>query len=378
MLLKHNLQPKACKMNIIPNLHSTLISVPKMADADYIAVFNKKEARIYNATTTIISASEDPILVAPCCQDTGLWKLDLDYEVLCREYPEQFIVGAYKANTIFNLPNTQQSPLYHHALAGFPPKETFLAAVRAGNYATWPGLTTTIIHKHFPHSNKTQKGHMKGQRKGVRSTKVSAPVTIKVEPGTANPSPPTITKHYNIFVVTYKLLDTVHTDQTSPFPITSQQGYQYIMVGIHLDANYIFCELMKNQTKGKMMMAYQKMVDRMKVSALGLKHHRLDNECSSALKACIAKNRMTHKLVPLDCHHCNITKQAIKTFKNHFVSILSGVDNRFPLSLWCHLVQPTELTINLLQQSNVAPKVSVYAHVHGQHNYMKCPFAPLG
>jgi hypothetical protein len=43
----------------------------------------------------------------------------------------------------------------------------------------------------------------------------------------------------------YKLLDTVHSDQTSVFPITSQRGYQYIMVGIHLDTNYIFCKLMK-------------------------------------------------------------------------------------------------------------------------------------
>ncbi len=37
----------------------------------------------------------------------------------------------------------------------------------------------------------------------------------------------------------------------------------------------------------------------------------------------------------------------------------------------CDLVQPAE-------QSNVAPKVSAYAHVYGQHNYMKRPFAPLG
>ncbi len=47
MQLKHNLRPKASKMNIIPNLHSTLINVPKMADSDYIVVFDKKEARIY-------------------------------------------------------------------------------------------------------------------------------------------------------------------------------------------------------------------------------------------------------------------------------------------------------------------------------------------
>jgi hypothetical protein len=72
MHLKYNLQPKASKMNIVPNLHSMLISIPKMADADYIAVFNKKEARIYDATTTIILASKDPILVAPPCQDIGL------------------------------------------------------------------------------------------------------------------------------------------------------------------------------------------------------------------------------------------------------------------------------------------------------------------
>jgi hypothetical protein len=308
----------------------------------------------------------------------GLWILDLDYEVLGREYPDQFIAGVDKANGTFDLPNTWQSLLYNHALAGFPLKETFLAAVRAGNYATWPGLTTTLIHEHFPDLDKTQKGHMKGQRKGVRLTKVLAPVTIKVEPGTANPPLPTITKHYNIFVVVYELLDTVHIDRIGPFPITSQRGYWYIMVGIHLDANYIFCDLTKNQTEGKMITAYQKMVNRMKLLALGLKHHRLDNKCLAAFKACIAKSKMAHELVPLDCHHRNIAKQAIQTFNNHFVSILSKVDDRFPLSLWCHLVQPAKLTVNLLWQSNVAPKVSVYAHVHGKHDYMKYPFAPLG
>ena len=126
-------------------------------------------------------------------------------------------------------------------MAEFPPKETFLAAVRAGNHATWLGLTTTLILKHFPNSGNMHKGHMKGQRKGVQLTKVSAPVMIKVEPGTANPPPPTIKKHYDIFVMVYKLLDTVHTDQTGAFPIKPQQGYRYIMVGIHLNALYIFC-----------------------------------------------------------------------------------------------------------------------------------------
>jgi hypothetical protein len=43
MCLKHNLRPKASKMNIVPNFYLTLISVPKMADTDYVAVFDKKK-----------------------------------------------------------------------------------------------------------------------------------------------------------------------------------------------------------------------------------------------------------------------------------------------------------------------------------------------
>ncbi len=93
---------------------------------------------------------------------------------------------------------------------------------------------------------------------------------------------------------------------------------------------------------------------------------------------CIKNSGMTHELVPTNCHCRNIAKRAIQTFKNHFVLILSRVNDRFPLSLWCHLVRPAELTVNLLRQSNITPKVSAYEHVHGQHNYMTRPFAPLG
>jgi hypothetical protein len=73
-----------------------------------------------------------------------------------------------------------------------------------------------------------------------------------------------------------------------------------------------------------------------------------------------------------------MAERAIQTFKHHFVLILSRVDNSFPLSLWCNLIQPAKFTVNLLRQSNVAPKVSTCAHVHGQHDYMRGPFALLG
>jgi hypothetical protein len=97
-----------------------------------------------------------------------------------------------------------------------------------------------------------------------------------------------------------------------------------------------------------MITAYQRVVDRMAISGLGLKHHRLDNKCSEKFKQCIRKNGTIHKLFPPNNHRRNIAKRAIQTFKNHFVSILSSVDDRLPLSLWCHLVKPAKLTVNLL------------------------------
>jgi hypothetical protein len=80
-------------------------------------------------------------------------------------------------------------------------------------------------------------------------------------------------KQQDIFVVIYELAKKIHTNQTGAFLVTSQRGYQYIMVGIPLDANYIFCKLMKNRMEYKMIKAYEHMVWRMKNSGLGLKKH---------------------------------------------------------------------------------------------------------
>ncbi len=126
------------------------------------------------------------------------------------------------------------------------------------------------------------------------------------------------------------------------------------------------------------MKAYQRIINRMRAAGLGLKKHILDNEASKAFKDKIRDNGMEYELVPPGNHRRNQAERAIQTFKAHFISILAGVDDKFPLSLWCHLLEPAELTLNLLRQSKPTPKISAFAHVHGHHDYMKKPFAPLG
>ncbi len=74
-------------------------------------------------------------------------------------------------------------------------------------------------------------------------------------------------------------------------------------------------------------------------------------------------------LPPLLQHHRMGNPKVQKPFCLH----PNRVDDRFPLSLWCHLMWTAKLTVNLLQQSNVAPKVSMYAHVYGhQHCNTLC------
>ncbi len=165
MRQKHKLHPAAREMNIVPGLHSTLVSVPKLADARYTTVFSKKGGAIYDDHTTTITADKPPVLEANRCNLTGLWKLSLHPEGIAAngEPPHDEAI-----NVIFDLPRARQNFLCYHAAARFPPKETFIKAVCNGNYATWPKLTIQLIHKYMPDLDETAKGHLKGQRQGVR------------------------------------------------------------------------------------------------------------------------------------------------------------------------------------------------------------------
>lgn len=73
---------------------------------------------------------------------------------------------------MFELPSMSKMVRYLHAALGFPKKATLLTAAKHGNLTTFPGLTVENITKYFPESDKTQKGHMKQQKQGVRCTKV--------------------------------------------------------------------------------------------------------------------------------------------------------------------------------------------------------------
>ena len=83
-------------------------------------------------------------------------------------------------------------------------------------------------------------------------------------------------------------------------------------------------------------------------------------------------------MVPPDNNRRNLAERAIQTFKNHFKSVLAGVDDSFSMRLWDKLLPQVILSLNLLRQSNVAPTISVYADVNGPFDYNAMPLSPMG
>ena len=66
------------------------------------------------------------------------------------------------------LPSTKEVVRFLNAALGNPTQATLLTAAQHGNLATFPNLTPQNISQHFPESDKTQKGHMKQTKQGVR------------------------------------------------------------------------------------------------------------------------------------------------------------------------------------------------------------------
>jgi hypothetical protein len=62
---------------------------------------------------------------------------------------------------------------YLHQACGSPVNSTWLKAIAAGFFTTWPGLTIDLVRKHLPKSIATAKGHLQQQMQGICSKKTT-------------------------------------------------------------------------------------------------------------------------------------------------------------------------------------------------------------
>jgi hypothetical protein len=271
---------------------------------------------------------------------------------------------------VYDLPSTEQGIKWMHAVCGYPVKSTWLKAIAAGNFIGWPLLNVQNVKKYYPETTETPKGHMNQTRKNVRSTKVFE---------TSDATPLKGKKLRDIGIHVYNVRETIFSDQTGKLPKRSQKGHKYIMVMVEIDSNAILVEPMKSRKDEEMIRAYDALLARLRQAGSTPRKHVLDNEVSDNMKHHIQVTcKLVMELVPPGCHRRNAAEVAIRNFKTHFLSVLAGVAEDFPENLWDRLLPQTEITLNLLRQSNATPNVSAYAHLSGPFDYNRMPLAPMG
>jgi hypothetical protein len=134
-----------------------------MSENGYTTIFRpgNEGVTIHEKGALTIMTTEPPVLQGCNKKGENLWTVSAtatDNE--CK-----------KIANVYGLPSVNQTIKYLHAAAGSPVKDTWVKAINAGNYTTWPGLTATAVPKYFPKSDETQKGHIKHQRQELRSTR---------------------------------------------------------------------------------------------------------------------------------------------------------------------------------------------------------------
>ena len=127
-----------------------------------------------------------------------------------------------------------------------------------------------------------------------------------------------------------------------------------------------------------MVETHQNLIKRLTNAGIFSKKNILDNKISKGYKEAIEANRMDLGLVPVGVHRRNVVQKTTQIVSGHFKSILCGVANDFPINKWDRLISQEEITVNILHQSNVLPKVSARAYAFGPHNFNRIILAPIG
>ncbi len=121
------------------------------------------------------------------------------------------------------------------------------------------------------------------------------------------------------------------------------------MIAYHANGNLILQQAFKTRSDKHHIAAYNSIMTPLAARSLSVDLQILNNEASAAYKQAIMFTwQSKFQLVPPEMHHCNRTERAIRTFKDHFLSILAGVDQSFPPYLWDLLLPQAEITLNLL------------------------------
>ena len=368
-----NLSSNAKEATIFPEItNSSLLSIGKLCDDDCEAIFTKQDMKVVKDNKIILAGKRNTT--------DGLWDVDLT---------PQTVTPNECANAIVQKKQSKQNlASYYHQSCFSPCIRTFTEAIKNGNFDSWPGLNDLKLYNHMTRTLATSMGHLDQQQQGLQSTKQQA-LNFLLEQelhsdikndffpkdtGLANQ----ITNDCVAQIVPFSQTNKAYMDLTGRFPHISSSGNEYVLVVYDYDSNAILAEAIPNRQAAVITEAWLKIHNVLKKRGVAPNLYLLDNEISADLKWAMTKNEIDWQLATPYQHRANAAERAIRTFKNHFIAGLSSVHPDFPIKEWDRLIPQAVLTLNLLRNSRVNPKLSSYAYLHGPFNFNSTPLAPPG
>jgi hypothetical protein len=159
-------------------------------------------------------------------------------------------MAAPASSTAFNprsmdLPSIGALVGFYHACLGFPVKQTWLEAVKAGNCDLFDGLTYSNVSRYCPDADKTILGHMAQQHQNVRSTKPKSDPSLALVP--LSQPPATVDSPSNQVFIKVHPLSRLYTEDAGHFLVKARSGNQYVMIAYHADGNLILQQAFKTR-----------------------------------------------------------------------------------------------------------------------------------
>jgi hypothetical protein len=313
---------------VFPSMQSPLIGCGKLATNGCGIRFDNENGSVVNGATKdkiralIARSGDDLLLAAPFDNQSLTWKTAVPGPRVDQPVPLNL------AQNIQRLRTKEQLVEYLHRAASHPVKKTWLAAIKAGEYATWPGLTYELVSKHLQNTEETAMGHLHKRRQTIRSTK-----PIPVPSNTVEDLEPELqgqfflnkdrTQRVGVHLIGMEELNgMISTDQTGRFPVKSIKGKSYLMVLYNYDSNVTLATSMKSRTAPDLVAAYNELHQQLLDGGVKPVLQQLNSEISTVLIKSIKDKGIDYQLASPNDHRLNPAERAIQTFKNHLVSIL--------------------------------------------------------
>mgnify|MGYP003325311313 CR=1 FL=1 len=370
--------PEAARTaHIVPGLaHTSLISIKVLIDAGCYVTYDSTSCKVFYKGQVVWRGTKEP--------STGLWVLPMTpttpptpTEQLPMEHSEHY------ANNAYAMTSKQALIRYLHQCLFSPPKRTLTKACENNQLATWPGLTAKAVKEHLPESSPaTDKGHMKRQRQGLRTTKEKIKDKLDDLETDRDINPPQENEKFNQLFCYAGSIDrkagTIYVDLTGNFPLRSLDGHMTVFILYDWTTNAILAEPIRDAKDETMVDTLKKQVEYLSARGFKPQFNIIDNVASKAVKAYLTKENIKLQLVEPHNHRVNAAERAIQTFKNHFIAGMCTTDKDYPLALWHHNIRQAQDTLNMLRTSRVHPKISAYHVLEGTHDFNRVPYAPPG